>query len=224
MQRRATDHGAIRRVASLLGDAPCDANSAEIQCSFEETTPTCPRPLQLSVGRYRHVVDQRNLELLEVPDGTESTHLLGVLSGRQVGSLGRVVATGRSFSILVHVTLAPGGREVHVAGDLISSLTSQGQRLTAERPVLLDFVSPRASERPDLLECEPEATHWARAWGLSPRLASLAVALMGGMTPAEIAAQFGISEKSVRTYTERLFERAGIHSRGQLRNAALLAE
>jgi DNA-binding NarL/FixJ family response regulator len=87
----------------------------------------------------------------------------------------------------------------------------------------LVFTSRRAGDRADLLSGDASATRWARHWRLPPRLARLAILLVAGVVPTDIAGRLGISVRSARAYTEALFQLAGVTSRNQLHVAMLRA-
>lgn len=181
--------------------------------------------LDVSNEEYRRAVDQRRFRVIRRLCTREHATAVVLLEGRQVGTLGSIVPTGRTFSVLSHVVVAlesGAATSVVVESGLLGHLTSSGVRFAPascrDTPRLERLA---ASERPDLLDGDAGATFWARSWGLPPRLARLAVMLMAGLSPRAIGARARLSLRSVRTYTETLFERAGVHGRGELVLAAL---
>lgn len=200
--------------------APCDFRDASLLGLVGEQ-------LRISGGEYRGAVDRRRMRVVRKFCTRRFASGVLVLQGRQIGTLGSIVPTGRAFSTLAHVLLVLEGSSVVrmvVESGLMSDLTASGVRVV---PPSSDGVARltrvAACERVDLLDGDAGATFWARAWGLPPRLSRLAVMLMAGLSPQAIAERAGLSLRSVRTYTEALFARAGVHSRNELALAALRA-
>jgi DNA-binding CsgD family transcriptional regulator len=181
--------------------------------------------LDVSNEEYRGAVDQRRFRVIRRICTPDHATAVVLLEGRQVGTLGSIVPTGRTFSALAHVVVAlerGSATSVVVESGLLGHLTSSGVRFVpASRTGVARFSRLAASERPDLLDGDAGATYWAQAWGLPPRLARLAVMLMAGLSPRAIGARARLSLRSVRTYTETLYQRASVHSRGELVLAAL---
>jgi DNA-binding CsgD family transcriptional regulator len=173
---------------------------------------------------YRRAIDERSFAIVKAfQDERQATARITV-KGRQVGTLGSIVATGRRFSTFAHVAI-PLDRSCKSPITInlwLAPVLAFSARLLADgsqsRPTL-SFLN--AAARSDLLDGEIDATYWARRWRLPPRLARLAVLLMAGVTPKEVSGRLGITIKSARTYTEQLFVLAGVHSRNELARAAL---
>ena len=208
-----------------LGDDGADPPSTP--CTFRDASllGLLGEELDVSNQEYRAAVDQRGFRVVRRFCTRELATAVVLLEGRQVGTLGSIVPTGRTFSALAHVVVAlerGAAVSVVVESGLLGHLTSSGVRFVpSSRPGIARLERPAASERPDLLAGDAGATYWARAWGLPPRLARLAVMLMAGLSPRAIGTRARLSLRSVRTYTETLFQRARVHSRSELVLAAL---
>ena len=209
--------------SALVGSGVTDG----VPCTFVEALmPGLVAEHPLIMGeQFRRAVDRRALEPLRRFHTRNFAGALAILRGRQVGTLGSIVPTGRAFATLAHVMMSfEGGRVrgITVESALVSELTGCAIRVRGDRePRVRELVVPAAAERSDLLAGDVEATYWARAWRLPPRLARLAVLLMAGLSSSVISRRAGLSIRSVRTYTEDLLARAGLHSRNELALAAL---
>lgn len=176
----------------------------------------------ISYDEFQRAIDRRTLRRVRSLRERDVATAVVVLSGRQIGALGTIVPTGRTFSALAHVVVRLDGSEVRgvvVEAGLVRELTACGVRMLMKAQPELSLIT--AAERADLLDGDASATHWARAWRLPPRLARLAVLLMAGLSPRAIAERARLSLHSVRSYTEELFARAGVHCRSELAPAAL---
>jgi DNA-binding CsgD family transcriptional regulator len=197
---------------------PCVFRDASMLGLVAESEP-------ISDAEYRRATDQRTLHPVRSFQSGGVAVAVCVLAGRHVGTLGSVIPTGRAFSTLAHVVVpATGARgaPIVVESALLGQLTASGVELSPTPGVHPGRVVWRlAAERRDLLEGHVSASYWARAWQLSPRLARLAVLLMAGISPRSIGERLGLSIRTVRTYTEELLARAGLHSRNELGPAAL---
>jgi DNA-binding CsgD family transcriptional regulator len=177
---------------------------------------------QFSGEEYGRAVDQRSFEIVRRFRTRDFAAAVVRLKGRQVGTLGSIVPTGRSFEALGHVLISEKPAGVIVQSGLAGHLTASGIRLeSSSRSGVARVTHMAAAERGDLLDGDVSATYWARAWGLPLRLARLAVMLMASLSPQVIAERSRLSLRSVRTYTEALFARARVHSRSELALAAL---
>jgi DNA-binding CsgD family transcriptional regulator len=209
--------------AALVGDGDAD----EVPCSFRDALMLglVTEPPAVTAEEFRRAVDRRALEFVRVSRGGTFATAVAMLRGRQVGTLGSIVPTGRAFSTLAHILVTVDGgkiRNIAVESGLVGELTGAGVRIARDpRPPVTRIVLPAAAERADLLAGDVEDTYWARAWRLPRRLARLAVLLMAGISPHVIGLRTGLSIRSVRTYTEQLLSRAGVHSRNELAPAAL---
>lgn len=199
---------AVAKLASLVIRAP----------------PILPRPMhdpaiptEVTIAAYRRAVDHRHVSVLRCVASEHKQIGAVLLEGRHVGTLGTVVATGRSFSCLAHVCVE--GDEVVIESNLLASLIGiEPHVLPADAS---GFRTIRAATRSDLLEGDPEATYWARAWNLSPYLARVAVLLIAGCSVSTIAHILGVTSKTARTYIERVLRNAGLGSVAALPLAAL---
>lgn len=214
---------------SIFGLGPVDVQAADALCVFEEIFSPEPGASWLSVSarEYHGAVDRRRIDVVAQLGVPAEGPCVARIHGRQVGTLGTVIATGRSFSTLAHILVdAKAGSltEVRLVCDFVSQLTGSGLRLIStnegQRIRMLDV---RAADRVDLLAGDPESTYWARTWRLAPRLARVALLLIAGLPPSEVARRLEISIKSARTYAELLFEKAGVSSRNELHAAILRA-
>jgi len=212
-------------LARVLGDGGHGLPSTP--CTFRDASllGLVGEALDVSDADYRRAVDQRHFRVVRRFCTRELATAVVLLEGRQVGTLGSIVPTGRTFSALAHVVVAlERGSAVSmvVESGLLGHLTSSGVRIvSSSRQGVARLERTAASERPDLLDGDAGATYWAKAWELPPRLARLAVLLMAGLSPRAIGARARLSLRSVRTYTETLFQRASVHSRSELAFAAL---
>jgi hypothetical protein len=171
---------------------------------------------------YRAAFDRRAVQRVRALRVKNFATAVVSLSGRQIGVLGAIVPTGRTFSTFAHVVVrfdAAGVQSLAVESGLVRKLTACGLRSRAQSESELAVSS--AAERADLLEGDASATYWARNWRLPPRLARLAVLLMAGLSPRAVGERTGLSLRSVRTYTEELFALAGVHCRSELGPRAL---
>lgn len=181
---------------------------------------------QIDRDEYRRAIDQRRFTVVKASRTGRQAVARVTVEGRQVGTLGSIVATGRRFSTFAHVSIPCDPSEqkaITIYLWLGQVLTLSGVLVDRNDETGLKVCSTSAASRGDLLDGDPDATHWARRWHLPPRLSRLAVLLMAGITPKEVAERLQITVKSVRTYTERLFALAGVHSRNELANAVLRA-
>jgi DNA-binding CsgD family transcriptional regulator len=179
---------------------------------------------QLDRDEYRRAIDQRRFSVVNAFRTGRQAVARVTVEGRQIGTLDSIVATGRRFSTFAHVSIPWDPSEqkaITVNLWLGHVLTLSGVRFGRDDESGPTVCSTSAASRGDLLDGDPDATHWARRWGLPPRLSRLAVLLMAGVTPTETAERLQITVKSVRTYTERLFSLAGVHSRNELASAVL---
>jgi len=213
---------------SLVEDALLGEHRADVRvpCVFRDASmlglALASPAISFSHDAYRAAFDRRALERVRaLRVGNFATAVVS-LSGRQIGVLGTIVPTGRTFSAFAHVVVRFDGANVQsltVESGLVRKLTACGVRRRTESQSEL-VVSP-AAERADLLEGDASATYWARNWRLPPRLARLAVLLMAGLSPRAVGERTGLSLRSVRTYTEDLFALAGVHCRSELGPRAL---
>jgi DNA-binding CsgD family transcriptional regulator len=176
----------------------------------------------LSLDEFRWGVDQRQVEVRRIFRVDAQITALISIGGRQVGTLGPAVATGRSFSTMAHVTVrrTGGGTEVCVFSGLVNALTRSGVHPDPHSGIW-GPASGLGRQREDLLAGDPSVTFWARRWDLSPSLSRLALLLMSAFSIPEIAERSELSVKSVRTYAERIFTRARINRRSELAMRAL---
>jgi DNA-binding CsgD family transcriptional regulator len=179
---------------------------------------------QLDSDEYRRAFDQRRFTVVNAFHTGRQAVARITVEGRQIGTLDSIVATGRRFSTFAHVSIPgdPSEREAIVVDlSLGHALTRWVVPFGRDDELVVTVCSTSAASSGDLLDGDPDATHWARRWGLPPRLSRLAVLLMAGVTPKECAERLQITVKSVRTYTERLFALAGVHRRNELVSAVL---
>ena len=210
--------------SALLGDAAMDA---AVPCVFRDGLMVglvAEHPV-FSAGEYRRAIDRRVARVLRTFRVAGLATAVLEIGGRHVGTLGSIVPTGRAFSTLAHVRVVFDGPAVStmvVESGLVGCLTGSGARAVAgRRSSRMKVVCERAAERADLLKGDVSETYWARSWRLPPRLARLAVLLMAGVSPRVIGERLGLRLRSVRTYTETLLSRAGIHSHNELLSRAL---
>jgi DNA-binding CsgD family transcriptional regulator len=209
-----------------LSDGP---ENAGVPCRFRDGSllAIAGEELEVSDAEYRSAVDRRRVRVVRRISTPNFAQAVVWLEGRQVGSLGCIVPTGRAFSSFAHVivTLERGAAVgLIVESGLIGALTGASVGVvasSAERGA--SVIRTRPSERADLLNGDAVDTFWAKAWNLPPRLARLAVLLMAGLPLESIRVRTELSLRTVRTYTEALFARAGVHSRSELALAALRA-
>jgi DNA-binding CsgD family transcriptional regulator len=210
--------------AMLVGEGPAPATAS---CVFRDASMLglVAESEPISDVEYRRATDRRTLHPVRAFQTGGVAVAVCVLSGRHVGTLASVIPTGRAFSTLAHVVVPAAsaqGAPFVVESALLGQLTASGVELSpapSAHPGRL--VWRFAEERGDLLEGHVAASYWARAWQLPPRLARLAVLLMAGISPRSIGERLGLSIRTVRTYTEELLARAGLHSRNELGPAAL---
>ena len=178
------------------------------------------QPISLSVEEYHHAVDNRKMRIVQRFGSAASELVLATATGRHVGAVGKVLPTGRWFSTFVHAQCRSNGTllELGVQSALPLALAGLGVGILTPHAGSVHAIDPR-----QLLVGDLEATHWSRAWGLPPRLARVCALLITGERPRAISSALGISIRTVRTYTEQLFEMAGVTSRGELPMAALAA-
>jgi DNA-binding CsgD family transcriptional regulator len=210
--------------SALLGD---ESSGGVVPCTLRDgllVDLVAEHPV-ISGAEYRRAVDRRVARVLRTFRVANFAAAVIELGGRHVGTLGSIVATGRAFSTLAHVRIGFDGPVVStmvVESGLVGCLTGAGARTVSGRASQrMKVVCEPAAERTDLLTGDVSATYWARSWRLPPRLARLAVLLMAGVTPKVIAERLGLRLPSVRTYTERLLSRAGVHSHNELLSRAL---
>jgi DNA-binding CsgD family transcriptional regulator len=181
---------------------------------------------RVPIQEYRDAMDRRRLVPLHQGGDALSWVGLARLEGRQVGTLGSIVATGRSVSAFAHVRLSMRRGELGkltIESNLVGCLTLLGMS-QEEMTISFRVALPGHPTvvRSDLMQGEPWETFWAKRLRLPPRLSRLAVLLVAGTSQATIARELRVSPKSVRKYTERLFALSGISNRSQL--AASLLE
>jgi len=209
----------------FLGDGVDDGS--DTCCDFRDASllGLSGNELQFSSEDYRRAVDQRGFEIVRRFGVRDFAAAVVRLKGRQVGTLGPIVPTGRSFVALGHVLVSrkrDAPVDIVVQSDLIGHLTASGLRvIPSNEQGVARLTQIAAAERGDLLDGDVGATYWARTWGLPLRLARLAVLLMTSLSPLVISERSQLSLRSVRTYTEALFARAKVHSRSELVLAAL---
>ncbi len=172
----------------------------------------------LTVSEYHHAVDQREVRVFARFENGATAVIVAEASGRHVGSLGNLLATGRRFSTLVHVISVGSKQSVAIASGLPRALLVDGVRSLSRAST--ESARDQAS---DVLDCETDFTLWARAWSLPPRLAKVSALLICGMQPEFVAKSLGLTLKSTRTYIEALLLKAGVASRAELPLAALSA-
>ena len=209
--------------ATLVGEG---SGPAEWSCVFRDASMLglVAESQPISDAEYRRATDRRTLRAVRSFQTGGITVAVCMLSGRHVGTLGSVIPTGRAFSTLAHVVVpatSARGERLVVESALLGQLTASGVEFSPTSSQHSGRAWRSAAERPDLLEGDVSASYWARAWQLPPRLARLAVLLMAGIAPRSIGERLGLSIRSVRTYTEELLARAGLHSRNGLGPAAL---
>jgi DNA-binding CsgD family transcriptional regulator len=178
--------------------------------------------VSFSHDEYRAAIDRRALRRVRALRLSNLATAVVSLSGRQIGVLGVIVPTGRTFSTFAHVVARFDGAEVEsvaIESGLVRELTGFGVQSRPDGET--ELVLSTAAERADLLEGDASATYWARKWRLPPRLARLAVLLMAGLSSREVGVRTGLSLRSVRTYTQELFALAGVHCRSELGPRAL---
>lgn len=178
-----------------------------------------------TVADYRHAVDDRDVSVESHVRSPELSITTFAVSGRHVGTLGSAIPTGRRFSTFVVAVLSQNDSHspsLQIQCGVLAELTQLGFQWSETAQTFEPCLSI-AAQRNDLLDGQPEVTLWAKSWQLPRRLARLAVLLMAGVPIPRLAERLTLSVKSVRTYTEQLFERAGIRSRSELPLAALQA-
>ena len=194
----------------VLGSSPRPpATSLEVRFVAEPSA-----PVALSVAAYHHAVDCRDVTVVHRCESRLGQVTLATIKGRHVGSLHHLVAAGQRFSTFVHAVAS--GRWLWIYSPLPRALFETGIAALGEPQLGM-------SARRRVSQLEVFETRWARAWSLSPQVARVALLLMRGLRLNQIGTQLALAEKTVSGYTEILFERAGVCSRGELAPAALKA-
>jgi pimeloyl-ACP methyl ester carboxylesterase/DNA-binding CsgD family transcriptional regulator len=123
------------------------------------------------------------------------------IGGAAVHTVSRMVAVARADEILVTATV----RDI-VPGSGLHFLDA-GNRLPGEGPRLLILNADGGPTRPPVVRRGPGATD------LSPREREILVAIAKGMTNAEIAERFELSEHTVKRHVTNILTKLELHNR-----------
>jgi DNA-binding CsgD family transcriptional regulator len=153
----------------------------------------------VTIGRSRDVHLQLDV------DGVSRRHARITRNGERGYSLVDLGAKNGTFlnGERVDVAALHHGDRIQIGA---AELTLSFEQVTSDAP-LDASEAPRA----DALRAQLTAREW-----------EVAQAVAQGLTNAEIAAQLGISRRTVATHVERIFERLGLHSRAALAHRVAL--
>jgi len=168
-----------------------------------------PHARALLDARSSLVDDDGRVRFVDPSADAQFAQALGEMAGRNIGD-GRALATAGGFVCrgrrpgdgVALVRLTP----MHAAG---AAASTPECALLEFRPLSQDASAPAA-----------DLERVALAWGLTRAQARVAVAIASGATPAEVAREFGVTVRTVRSHLSSVFRQLGIH--GQLELARRL--